>query len=71
MAPMIDGTKFNNKLVRQALVYAIDREGHRQAGASRATVGVVNSHIIGPEWALNPNLNKYEYNPDKAQGAAG
>ena len=27
MAPMIDGTKFNNKLVRQALVYAIDREG--------------------------------------------
>ena len=28
---------------------------------------VVNSHIIGPDWAINPNLNKYEYNPDKAK----
>jgi peptide/nickel transport system substrate-binding protein len=66
MAPMFDGTKLNNKLVRQALVYAIDREGIVQQ-VLKGYGRVVNSHIIGPEWALNPNLNKYEYNPDKAR----
>jgi peptide/nickel transport system substrate-binding protein len=66
MAPMFDGTKFNNKLVRQALVYAIDREGIVKQ-VLKGYGRVVNSHIIGPEWALNPNLNKYEYNPDKAR----
>ncbi len=66
MAPMIDGTKFNNKLVRQALVYAIDREGIVKQ-VLKGYGRVVNSHIIGPEWAVNPNLNKYEYNPDKAK----
>jgi ABC-type transport system substrate-binding protein len=66
MAPMFDGTKFNNKLVRQALVYAIDREGIVKQ-VLKGYGRVVNSHIIGPAWALNPNLNKYEYNPDKAR----
>jgi peptide/nickel transport system substrate-binding protein len=66
MAPMFDGTKFNNKLVRQALVYAIDREGIVKQ-VLKGYGRVVNSHIIGPEWAINPNLNKYEYNPDKAR----
>jgi peptide/nickel transport system substrate-binding protein len=66
MAPMFDGTKLNNKLVRQALVYAIDREGIVKQ-VLKGYGRVVNSHIIGPEWALNPNLNKYEYNPDKAR----
>jgi ABC-type transport system substrate-binding protein len=66
MGPMIDGKKFNDKRVRQALVYAIDRQGivnQVLKGYGR----VVNSHIIGPDWAINPNLNKYEYNPDKAK----
>jgi ABC-type transport system substrate-binding protein len=66
MAPMIDGTKFNNKLVRQALVYAIDRDGIVKQ-VLKGYGRVVNSHIIGPDWAINPNLNKYEYNPDKAK----
>jgi ABC-type transport system substrate-binding protein len=66
MAPLFDGPKFNNKLVRQALVYAIDREGIVQQ-VLKGYGRVVNTHIIGPEWAVNPNLNKYEYNPDKAR----
>jgi peptide/nickel transport system substrate-binding protein len=66
MAPLVDGPKFSDKRVRQALVYAIDRQGivdQVLKGYGR----VVNSHIIGPDWAINPNLNKYEYNPDKAR----
>ena len=66
MAPLFEGPKFNDKRVRQALVYAIDRQGivdQVLKGYGR----VVNSHIIGPEWAINPNLNKYEYNPDRAR----
>ena len=66
MAPLVDGPKFSNKLVRQALVYAIDRQGIVDQ-VLKGYGKVVNSHIIGPDWALNPNLNKYEYNPDKAR----
>jgi len=66
MAPLFEGPKFNDKRVRQALVYAIDREGIVKQ-VLKGYGRVVNSHIIGPEWAINPNLNKYEYNPEKAK----
>jgi peptide/nickel transport system substrate-binding protein len=66
MAPMIDGQKFNDKRVRQALVYAIDRKGIVDQ-VLQGYGSVVNSHIIGPDWAINPNLNTYDYNPDKAR----
>ena len=52
--------------MRQALVYAIDRQGIVKQ-VFKGYGRVVNSHIIGPDWAINPNLNKYEYNPDKAK----
>src|SRR5207248_1035848 len=66
MAPEIDGQKFNDKRVRQALVYAIDRQGIIDQ-VFKGYGRVVNSHIIGPEWAVNPSLNKYEYNQDMAK----
>jgi ABC-type transport system substrate-binding protein len=66
MAPLFEGPKFNDKRVRQALVYAIDRQGIVDQ-VFKGYGRVVNSHIIGPEWAVNPNLNKYEYNPDRAR----
>ena len=66
MAPLFEGPKFNDKRVRQALVYAIDRQGIVDQ-VFKGYGRVVNSHIIGPEWAINPNLNKYEYNPDRAR----
>ena len=46
MAPMIDGQKFNDKRVRQALVYAIDRKGIVEQ-VLKGYGRVVNSHIIG------------------------
>src|SRR4029453_4135401 len=66
VGPLFEGPKFNDKRVRQALVYAIDREGIVKQ-VLKGYGRVVNSHIIGPDWAINPNLNKYEYNPDKAR----
>ena len=66
MAPLFEGPKFNDKRVRQALVYAIDRQGIVDQ-VFKGYGRVVNSHIIGPEWAINPNLNKYEYNPDHSR----
>lgn len=55
-----------DKRVRQAFWYAINRKdmldtilgGHGK---------LVCTPIIAPEWAVNPNLNPYEYNPDKAR----
>ncbi|MDI6895589.1 MAG: ABC transporter substrate-binding protein [Bacillota bacterium] len=55
-----------DKRIRQAFAYAIDREGILKTvlqGHGR----VVNSPIIGPEWAVNPNLNPYKYDPEKAR----
>jgi peptide/nickel transport system substrate-binding protein len=66
MAPMIDGQKLNDKRVRQALLYGIDREGIVKQ-VLKGYGRVVNAHIIGPEWAVNPDLNKYAYNPEKAK----
>lgn len=66
MAPLIDGQKLKDKRVRQALLYAIDREGIVKQ-VLKGYGRVVNSHIIGPEWAINPDLNTYAYNPEKAK----
>lgn len=56
---------FQEQLVRQALYYGIDREGlieHALAGQ-----GIVADSIFLPEnWAYNPNVRKYDYNPTQA-----
>jgi peptide/nickel transport system substrate-binding protein len=66
MAAAVDQPKLKDKRVRQAMLYAIDRENIVKQvlnGYGR----VVNCHIIGPDWAVNPDLNTYGYNPAKAQ----
>jgi ABC-type transport system substrate-binding protein len=56
-----------NKQMRQAMMYAIDREGILAAVFQGEGV-VVNSSIFGPDWMGVPDgLNPYEYDPDKAK----
>ncbi len=57
---------FQDKRVRQAMWYAIDRQGIVDsifAGQAR----VVNSPIFGPAWMGEPQVNPYAYDPDKAK----
>lgn len=57
---------FKDPRVRQAMMYAIDREG-----IVKAILGgqgqVVNSPIIGPDWMGAPEFNPYRHNVDKAR----
>ncbi len=63
--------RFADKRVRQAIWYALDREGIMNA----ATLGngtMVNNpiygHGFGPEWMGDPEgLNDYDYDPDRAR----
>jgi peptide/nickel transport system substrate-binding protein len=60
-----------SKELRQAMAYAIDREGIlKQVFSGEGQV--VNSPIIGPDWMGIPEgLNPYEYNPDTAKELLG
>ncbi|HEY3061913.1 MAG TPA: ABC transporter substrate-binding protein [Chloroflexota bacterium] len=67
MAVNLDGPKdLQDKRVRQAMLYAIDR-----AGIVNQVLGgfasITNTHVLGPPAAIPAELNKYEYNPDKAK----
>ncbi|MEA2528277.1 MAG: peptide/nickel transport system substrate-binding protein [Thermomicrobiales bacterium] len=56
-----------NKQMRQAMMYAIDREAIIKQ-VWRGEGEVVNSPIVGPEWMGTPEgLNPYPYDPEKAK----
>ncbi len=67
LALNFDKPYFKDKRVRQAMAYAIDREGIvKEILKGEATV--VNSTIIGPDWMGTPEgLNAYKYDPNKAK----
>ena len=55
-----------DKRVRQAMMYALDREALNEialGGWGKVTVSPIND----PEWAVNPNIDPYDYNPDRAR----
>ena len=55
-----------DKRVRQAFDYALDKEAIRKtimAGTGRAAT----STIVGPDWAINPSIKPRPYDPDKAK----
>ena len=55
-----------DKRVRQAFDYALDKEAIRKtilAGTGR----IATSTIVGPDWAVNPNVKPRPYDPDKAK----
>jgi peptide/nickel transport system substrate-binding protein len=56
-----------DKRIRQAMQYAIDREGI-VTSFYKGEATVVNSTIIGPDWMGTPaGLNAYTFDPDKAK----
>ena len=55
-----------DKRVRQAMQYALDREAIVKA-IFQGEAQVVNQTIIGPDWMGMPDLNMYPFNPDKAK----
>jgi peptide/nickel transport system substrate-binding protein len=62
----INNERFPDKRVRQAFMYALDRQALLdvvELGQGR----LVDSTIIGPEWATYDDLNSYEYDPDRAR----
>lgn len=61
---------FDNKLVRQAVAYAIDREKVAEFGFEGYATPVYGSMLgyMPWSWAYNPNgKDRYEYNPQKAK----
>ncbi len=60
-----ESDKLSDKRVRQALAYAIDREGICEVLYS-GLCQPYNSYMEMRPW-LAPDLNQYEYNPEKAQ----
>ena len=55
-----------DKRIRQAMQYAIDRESIVKA-IYQGEAQVVNQTIIGPDWMGMPDLNMYTFDPDKAK----
>lgn len=55
-----------DKRVRQAMQYAIDREGIVKA-IYQGEAQVVNQPIFGPDWMGIPDLNPYKFDPAKSK----
>ena len=63
----LDNPIFQDKRIRQAMTYAIDRENVVKE-IFKGNAIVRNSPIFGPEWMGTPEgLNAYAYDPDKAK----
>lgn len=58
--------RFPDKRVRQAFMYAVDRESLIKV-VLRGEGRLVHSTVIGPDWANYSDLNQYKYDPAKAR----
>ncbi len=67
LVPNLQRPAFQDKRVRQAMTYALDRESIvKQLFVGEARI--VNTTIIGPDWmGTIPGLNDYAFNPDTAK----
>ncbi len=67
MALNLDGAPYlKDKRVRQAMLYAIDRAGIVNTVLA-GQASITNTHVMGPAGAIPSDLQKYEYNPEKAK----
>ncbi len=64
--PNLGKAPFNDLKVRQALMYALDRDAMVKAYYQDGQLAqVLNSNLTGP--LASPNVEKFTYNPDKAK----
>lgn len=61
-----DRAQWQDKRIRQAMLYAIDR-AQIVKQVAKDYGSVVNTFVLGPAWAVEPNLEKYPYDPEKAK----
>jgi ABC-type transport system substrate-binding protein len=67
LALNVERPYLQNKQMRQAMMYAIDRAGIVKQ-VFQGEGEVINSPIFGPDWMGIPEgLNEYPYDPDKAK----
>jgi peptide/nickel transport system substrate-binding protein len=62
----LTGPPWNNKLVRQAANYAVDREGLCKSLLNGTCIPAIGEVYPGHPWFGNPKI-RYEYNPAKAR----
>src|SRR5690606_29735158 len=62
----VNNERVPDKRVRQAMMYGTDRAALLEA-VLLGQGELVNSTVIGPEWAVYDDLNTYEFDPDRAR----
>ncbi|MDQ3780557.1 MAG: ABC transporter substrate-binding protein, partial [Chloroflexota bacterium] len=62
----LDRPYFQDKRIRQAMMYALDRETI-VAQLYKGQAVLTNSPIFGPDWMGAPDVNPYPYDPARAQ----
>lgn len=62
----VDAKPFNNKLVRQALNYAVNR-AQLASGLFRGLATPMNSYLAPPIWSWSRSIPAFPYNPAKAK----
>lgn len=62
----LESPKLSDPAVREALTVGLNRKGFMDTYYSGYGT-VLNSHILTTSWAYNPDVPKYEYNPEKAK----
>jgi peptide/nickel transport system substrate-binding protein len=58
--------RFPDKRVRQAFMYGVDRRALMDV-VMKGQARLVNTSVIGPEWAQYDDLNEYPYDPEQAR----
>ena len=62
----VNKAPFDDKRVRQALNYAVDKEGINR-GLYQGLAETLNSPLPKAQWGNNPSLEPYAYDPEKAK----
>ena len=60
---------FTSKEVRQALNYAVNKE-ELSEGLYNGNMVTAGGVLPPVDWAYNPDLKSYPYDPDKSKGAS-